>query len=125
MEVFAMQKLVRKNAGETCYSVTLYGATDATYSERYRLSMVFREVLERILGSAQEVIDFQYDYNRIVDKYEGTPLPLTATGDERLLVMRWENAYEAAFGAAFVAVYGALDRAPDEAHFEIQEESDL
>ena len=39
--------------------------------------------------------------------------------------MRWENAYEADFGAAFVAVYGALDRAPDEAHFEIQEESDL
>ena len=119
-----MQKLVGNNFDEVIFSVTLYGATDLTFSERYRLSMVFREVLERILGSAQDVIHFQCEYNRIINKYEGTPLPLSATGDERLLVTRWENAYEAALGAAFVAVFGTLDQAPEEAHFEIQEESD-
>lgn len=118
-----MQKLIKKNVDEVGYSVTLYGATDLTFSERYRLSMVFREVLERILGSSQDVIDFQYNYNRIINKYEGTPLPLTVTSDERLFVTRWENAYEAASGAAFVAVFGSLDRVPEEAHFEIQEES--
>lgn len=117
-------KLIRNNFGEVSYSVTLYGATDLTFSERYRLSMVFREVLERIFGSSRDVIDFQCEYNRIINKYEGTPLPLTATGDERLLATRWENAYEAALGAAFVAVFGTLDKIPEEAHFEIQEESD-
>jgi len=124
MGVFAMQKLVGNNFDEVSYSVTWYGATDLTFSERYRLAMVFREVLERILGSSRDVINFQGEYNRIINKYEGIPLPLTATGDESFLATRWENAYEAALGAAFVAVFGTLDNVPEEAHFEIQEESD-
>ena len=107
------------------YSVTLYGTSNMTEGERIRLSNVFAEVMEAILGSAQQVIDAQYDYNRIVDKYVGTPLPLTATGDEKVLVERWENAYKASFDAAFVSVFGDLAAIPDEAHFEIQEEKGL
>lgn len=107
------------------YSVTLYGASNMTEEERVKLSNTFAEVMEAILGSAQQVIDVQYDYNRIVDKYFGTPLPITATGDERSLVERWENAYRASFDAAFVSVFGDLSAIPDEAHFEIQEEKGL
>ena len=51
-------------------------------------------------------------------------MSLTAIDDERLSATRWESACEAALGAAFVSVFGTLDRVPEEAHFEIQEESD-
>lgn len=93
--------------------------------ERVKLSQVFSEVMEAILGSAQQVVEVQYDYNRIVDKYFGIPLPITASGDEKSLVDRWENTYKASFDATFVPVYGDLSAIPDEAHFEIQEEKGL
>lgn len=111
------------SANEPEYSVTAYGVSAMTAEERIRLTTVFREVLEVILGSPSKVVDTQYDYNRVIDKYEGLPLPLTATGDEHLLVARWENAYNAASGAAFAALFGAADGVPEHAHFEINSET--
>lgn len=120
-----MGKFVKSDIQGAVYSVTLYGLSDMVEEERVRLSKVFCEVMEAILGSAQQVIEVQYDYNRIADKYCGTSLPITATGDEKGLVLRWENAYQASFDAAFVSVFGDLSLIPDEAHFEIKEETDL
>lgn len=113
----------REDGGsEIEYAVTAYGVTSMPADERIRLTTVFREVLEAILGSPKKVVDAQYDFNRVIDKYAGLPLPITAMGDEHLIVSRWENAYNAAFGAAFAALFGALDNIPEDAHFEITSE---
>ena len=120
-----MGKLAACASQGAVYSVTLYGISNMLEEERVKLSQVFSEVMEAILGSAQQVIEVQCDYNRIVDKYVGTPLPITATGDEKCLVERWENAYKASVDAAFVSVFGDLSAIPDEAHFEIQAEKGL
>lgn len=119
-----MHKFVR-DTEEFEYSITLYGVTNLQESERCRLALVFSEVIESILGSAHTVINAQYDYNRIIHKYDASPLPLTATGDEKAIVQRWENAYEAAYCAAFAAIFGTVDGFAEEAHFEIQEETFL
>lgn len=119
-----MHKFFR-DSKEYEYSVTLYDVTTLQQSERYRLTLVFCDVMESILGSTQTVIDAQYDYNRIIHKYDSSPLPLTATGDEKLVVQRCESAYEAAHCAAFAAIFGTVDGFADEAHFEIQEENFL
>lgn len=119
-----MCKFVR-DTKEFDYSVTLYGVTSLQQSERFRLALVFCEVMESILGSAQAVIEAQYDYNRIIHKYDGSPLPLAGSGDEMLIVQRWESAYETAHCAAFAAIFGTVDGFAEEAHFEIQEENYL
>lgn len=115
-----MQKPSLGIANNSEYSVTLYGCSSFDQVCREKLAKVFSEVLDVVLTSSKSVVDAQYDYNRIVDKYEGTPLPVTATGDEKAIVERWENAYKAAFDAAFVAVFGDLQSIPEEAHFEIE-----
>ena len=117
-----MGEFYEGGANEAEYSVTAYGVSAMTAEERIRLTTVFREVLEVILGSPRKVVDAQYDYNRVIDKYAGLPIPLTATGDEHLLVSRWENAYSAAFGAAFAALFGVSDGVFEDAHFEITSE---
>lgn len=115
-----MQKPLLETANKSEYSVTLYGCSSFDQISRENLAKVFGEVLDVVLASSKSVVDAQYDYNRIVDKYEGTPLPLTAAEDEKAIVERWENAYKAAFDAAFVAVFGDLQSIPEEAHFEIE-----
>jgi len=117
-----MRKFAACSPDGVVYSVTLYGGSSMVEEERVKLSKVFSEVMEAVLGSAGKVLETQYDYNHIVDKYFGTPLPDTATDDEKSIVQRWENAYKAAFDAAFVAVFGTLAFVPDEAHFEVQME---
>lgn len=105
------------------YSVTLYGCSIANAEERATLCKVFAEVMESILGSPKQLLETQYDYNRIANKYFGTPLPLSAGGDEVALVHRWENAYRAACDAAFVAVFGDLLLIHEDIYFEIQAEA--
>jgi len=105
------------------YSVTLYGCSSMNADERATLCKVFAEVMESILGSPKQLLETQYDYNRIANKYFGTPLPLSAGGDEVALVHRWENAYRAACDAAFVAVFGDLCFENEDTHFEIQAEA--
>jgi hypothetical protein len=111
------------DADDAQYSVTLYGSSGLTAQERATLCKVFAEVMESILGSSRQVLETQYDYNRIANKYFGTPLPLSAGGDEVALVHRWENGYRAACDAAFVAVFGDLSFVSEETHFEIQAEA--
>lgn len=101
------------------YSVTLYGCSGFTEDERSTLCKVFTEVMESVLGSARQVVETQYDYNRIVNKYFGTPLPLSAGGDEVALVERWEDAYQSSCDAAFASVFGDVSFVTDETHFEI------
>lgn len=105
------------------YSVTLYGCSSMTAEERATLCKVFAEVMESVLGSPKQLLETQYDYNRIANKYYGTPLPLSAGGDEVALVHRFENAYRAACDAAFVAVYGDLSFINEDTNFEIQAEA--
>jgi hypothetical protein len=105
------------------YSVTLYGSSDFNAEERATLCKVFAEVMESVLGSPKQLLETQYDYNRIANKYYGTPLPLSAGGDEVALVHRFENAYRAACDAAFVAVFGDLSFINEDIHFEIQAEA--
>ena len=118
-----MNKFSADDVAEAFYAVTLYGCSGLAQNERETLCRVFGEVMEAVLGSAEQLLALQYDYNRIVDKYFGTPLPNTASGDESALVLRWENAYRAASDAAFVAVFGDLSSISDETHFEIQPEN--
>jgi hypothetical protein len=104
------------------YSVTLYGCSSMTEEQRVALCKIFSEVMESVLGSAKLVVETQYEYNRVVNQYFGTPLPLTASGDEIELVQRWEDAYQSSCDAAFASVFGDLSFVSDETHFEIQAE---
>ena len=58
--------------------------------------------MNAIFETPQRVVEMQRDYNYLLNRYDGSPLPSSASDDDRQLVDNWESAYAAATAAAFV-----------------------
>lgn len=110
-----MDRLDKRTLGE--YDVTVFHCTDLTEIEIKILIRRFRRELEERLGIPARILEIQYDYNRIIDKYAETPLPFSASQDEHNLVRLWESAYEAALESAF----NGFRRPPEDAYFHVHE----
>jgi hypothetical protein len=99
------------------YTVTVFNCTDFTELEIKVLIRKFRRELGIRLGIPKRILEIQYDYNRLADKYGGTPLPSSASLEERLIVEQWEGAYEAALHIAFKGIRPP----PEDAYFAVHE----
>ena len=84
------------------YEVTLFHCTCIPTAQRQKAAEVFRKTMNAIFETPQRVVEMQRDYNYLLNRYDGSPLPSSASDDDRQLVDNWESAYAAATAAAFV-----------------------
>ena len=107
---------IEENA-QSCmdYDVTLFHCTCVATDDRRKAVEVFRKTMNAIFETPLQVVEMQRDYNFLLNRHDGAPLPSSASEDDQRLVETWESAYAAATAAAFVG-WGVI---PGAAHFEI------
>jgi hypothetical protein len=83
------------------YSITAFDVDGSKSSERDELERIYRKKIEEILGGPEGVVKAYLLQQEVFDKYEESPLPESASQEEKAAIDRWEAADSAASEAAF------------------------